>query len=130
MAQATVLTFNLPREVFERIRARSAVLGLSVKAVPPESFTLPVGAMLGIPASPSGAQMEGGSFSDPMLLMCGLDENQFNQFLQMLRGPGLPRIPLKAVLTPHNVGWNALQLHRELAREHEAMARARRDAQT
>ena len=123
MLPATVLTFNLPVDVHARIRGLAVALGIRVKAVPPERFALPLGALLGIPTGPAGVPKEAGGFSDPMLLMCNLDEAQFNRFLQMLRGPGLPRIPLKAVLTPHNVGWNALQLHDELAREHAAMGR-------
>lgn len=123
MAPATVLTFNLPEADFERLRALAASLGIRAKAVPPESFTLPLGAMLGIPVGPSKAPVNGQSFDNPMLLMCNLDARQFDRLLQLLRTPGLPRIPLKAVLTPHNVGWSAIQLHGELLREHEAMSR-------
>ena len=121
--QATVLAFNLAASDFARVRSLSAALGIRAKLVPPESFTLPIGAMLGIPVSPQSPPASLASFSDPMLLMCNLDENQFNQFLQFMRGPGMPRVPLKAVLTPHNVGWSAIALHDELSREHEAMAR-------
>ena len=123
MNQALVLTFNLPEDVFARVRSLSAAFGVRVKAVPPESFTLPVGAMAGIPAKAVHVPVEHAFFVEPMLLMCNLDEAQFNQFLRMLRTPGIPRIPLKAVLTPHNVGWNALMLYEELSREHEAMRR-------
>lgn len=123
MAQALVLTFNLPQAAHERIRALAAAHGVRVKAVPPESFTLPVGAMAGIPVHPLDIPTACGSFQAPMLLMCNLDEGQFNGFLRLLREPGLPRIPLKAVLTAHNVSWNALQLYEELSREHEAMTR-------
>ena len=72
MAPATVLTFNLPEADFERLRALAASLGIRAKAVPPESFTLPLGAMLGIPVGPSKAPVNGQSFDDPMLLMCNL----------------------------------------------------------
>ena len=126
MLPATVLTFNLPVDVHARIRGLAVALGIRVKAVPPESFATPLGAMLGIPTTgPTDIRTEAGGFSDPMLLMCNLNEAQFNRFLQLLRGPGLSRIPLKAVLTPYNVGWNALQLHAELSREHEAITRGR-----
>ena len=123
MNRALVLTFNLPEEALERIRSLSAAFGVRVKAVPPESFTLPVGAMAGIPAKAICVPVAHSGFDDPMLVMCHLDDAQFNQFLRMLRGPGMPRIPLKAVLTPHNAGWNALMLYEELSREHEAMQR-------
>ena len=123
MNQALVLTFNLPEEAFSRVRSLSAAFGVRVKAVPPESFTLPIGTMAGITAKAVRVPVERTCFDEPMLVMCNLDERQFNQFLRMLRTPGLPRIPLKAVLTPHNVGWNALMLYEELSREHEAMRR-------
>lgn len=120
MIPATVLTFNVSDADFNKMRALAAPLGLRFKAVPPESFTMPLGGMLGMPAG-NAAASDGEPFSDPMLLMCNLNERQFHQLLQLLRAPGLPRVPLKAVLTPHNVGWNALRLHGELVREHEAM---------
>ena len=123
MNQAIVLTFNLPEDVFARVRSLSTALGVRVKAVPQESFTLPIGAMAGMPAKAVHVPVEHATFVDPMLVMCNLDEAQFNQFLRMLRTPGIPRIPLKAVLTPHNAGWNALMLYEELSREHEAMRR-------
>lgn len=126
MTPATVLTFNLSDADNARIRALAQSLSIRLKAVPPESFTLPLGAMLGIPVAPVRIQAQASGFSEPMLLMCNFDEAQFNRFLELLRVPGLPRVPLKAVLTPHNVGWNALQLHEELRSEHEAMARARK----
>ena len=60
-----------------------------------------------------------------MLVMCNLDEPRFKAFLAALRSTGMPSIPLKAVLTPTNVAWNAFQLHEELSREHEAMRHRR-----
>ena len=121
MSQAMVLAFNLKDGDLMRIRALSQPLGLQVKAVPPESFATPIGAMLGLPVAPSRAPVESGGFSDPMLLMCGLDESRFNGFLRLMKGPGLPRVPLKAVLTPTNVSWSSSQLRDELVREHEAV---------
>lgn len=125
MGPATVLTFNLAPEDFARLRALAASLDIRVKAVPPESFTLPLGAMLGIPVNAANAPAAGENFTEPMLLMCNLDAARFDRFLALLRSPGLPRIPLKAVLTPHNVGWSAIRLHGELRAEHEAMGHAR-----
>ena len=40
---------------------------------------------------------------------------------QALRQAGLDTDCLKAVLTAHNRGWNAVQLYGELLREHRAM---------
>ena len=55
MAPALVLTFNLPEAAVDRIRQRAAGLGVRVKAVPPEGFTLPIGGMAGIPVQPVNA---------------------------------------------------------------------------
>lgn len=125
MLPATLLIFNLPDAELMKLRGLCVPLDLRLKAVPPESFTLPLGAMLGMPVAPADAPVPVDSFTEPMLLMCNLTEDQFNRLLALLRGPGMPRIPLKAVLTPHNVGWNALQLHAALNEEREMMRRQR-----
>ena len=38
-----------------------------------------------------------------------------------MRVAKLPPVALKAVLTDENKGWNMLELHEELQKEHEAM---------
>ena len=38
-----------------------------------------------------------------------------------MRKQKIPKINLKAMLTEHNVKWDSMTLHDELAREHEAM---------
>ena len=42
-------------------------------------------------------------------------------FLTTMNRAGLPRIALKAMLTPTNKSWNSQQLWTELRLEHEAM---------
>ena len=44
-----------------------------------------------------------------------------NLFLQAIRAAKLPPVALKAVLTDENKGWNVLELHEELQKEHEAL---------
>ena len=44
-----------------------------------------------------------------------------NAFLSLLRASRLPAVPLKAVLTETNQGWNSLELHEELQKEREAL---------
>ena len=38
-----------------------------------------------------------------------------------LRGAGVPRIALKAVLTEHNSDWTFYHLYQELKEDHETM---------
>ena len=58
-------------------------------------------------------------FGDAMLVMCHMLSPQLDAFLQGLRDGGVPRVALKAILTPFNVGWNSAQLRDELARERD-----------
>lgn len=124
MGAALILAFNLDQNALNTLKALCAPLGIRMKSVAPEAFTLPIGAMAGIPVDHK-VPVNGKPFKDPMLVMCGLNEDCFNAFLQSLRNSGLPPIPLKAVLTPTNAAWNAIQLHDELLREYEAMQRRR-----
>ena len=122
-----ILAFNLDEDALKTLKGICDWLQLRLKSVPPESFALPLGALAGMPAAALGASLVGAPFfNDPMLVMCQLDEPRFNAFLGALRGSGIPAIPLKAVLTPTNANWSALQLHSELMREHAAIQRQRR----
>ena len=38
-----------------------------------------------------------------------------------MRVAKLPPVALKAVLTDENMGWNVLELHEELLKEHETL---------
>ena len=66
---------------------------------------------------------ERGSFDDPMLVFAGFTGQKLDQFLNAMRKQKIPRINLKAMLTEHNVQWDSVTLHDELAKEHEAMKR-------
>ena len=118
MPVPTILAFNLSAEALKTLQTPCQAMGLRLKAVPPDGFSLPLGAMLGLPAAASPVQPSAANFDDPMLVMCGLEESAMNGFLTALRYLPLPPIPLKAVLTPTNAAWNALTLHEALAQEH------------
>ena len=61
-----------------------------------------------------------GSFSDEMLVLCGLSGPQLDALLSSLRRSRVV-VALKAVVTEDNAAWSSLQLHDELRQEHEAM---------
>ena len=61
------------------------------------------------------------SFDDPMLVFAGFTGTKLNQFLNAMYKQKIPRVNLKAMLTEHNVNWDSVTLHDELAKEHEAM---------
>ena len=61
------------------------------------------------------------AFSDEMMLFCGFTNDDIYDFLSRYKAAGIAPVHLKATLTPHNVGWNSLEIHDELTKEHEAM---------
>ena len=50
-----------------------------------------------------------------------ISDAQLDGFLAYFRENGIPGVPLKAVLTPVNAHWNALQLYEALKEEARMM---------
>ena len=127
MQMKGVLLYNLPKEKLGKIRFLLFKLGLEARAVAPEEYGLPVGALAGAeglsPAQESTGEAQE-RFSEEMLVMCNLSSAQFSAFLNALQ-QNRCGVALKAVLTETNAAWSSVQLHRELRREHEALQKAR-----
>ena len=122
--QGTVLLYNLDNAKGQKIRLLCAGLKLRVRTVEKHEYGLPLAALLG--HSPQGAVSGGkaagpGDFSDEMLVMAGLTGPALDRFLEGFKTLMIPRVALKAVVTPTNMTWNSLSLHRELVREHMQM---------
>ena len=64
----------------------------------------------------------GFSLGGRMMVLCGL-EDQLDALLPALNKAGAGPDCVKAVLTPHNRGWNAVTLFAELQRERQAFQR-------
>jgi len=127
MARPLLLTYNLKPGTVAGLDRICRDLGIRVRRVDHNEYALPIGALAGIPvARPSNAEAAAAPpFDDEMLVMCHMMSNELDAFLQAMREAGMPRIGLKAVLTPVNVLWNSTDLHSELAREHASMQRRR-----
>ena len=127
MAKPLLLTYNLKPGTAAGLGRICRVLGIRIREVDRDEYALPIGALAGIPvARPSSAEASAAPpFDDEMLVMCHMMSNELDAFLQAMRESGLPRIGLKAVLTPINVLWNSADLHSELAREHASIQRRR-----
>ncbi|MGN1020903.1 MAG: DUF3783 domain-containing protein [Aristaeellaceae bacterium] len=119
MSRPTLLCFNLPADKLARVRfvcMRVSVLAVEVRA---EDCLQPLGALCGLcPRLPGlGAPEE--PFTGEMVVMASMSRQQTDRFLTALRQAKIT-LPLKAVVTPTNARWDAVTLHRELAREYEA----------
>ena len=58
-----------------------------------------------------------------MIFLCGFDRLTLDKLLVAIKKSKLQRIELKAMLTPHNVGWSGLELLKEISEEHEYMTK-------
>ena len=121
MAGPIILMYNLDSRTSSRLKVLCQKQHLRWREVEASEYGLAIGALAGIPTARAAEDTPEGSFQEPMLVMCNLLNTQLNAFLQGMRDMGVPRISLKAILTPSNVCWNAIQLRDELAQEHEAV---------
>lgn len=116
-----VLIYNLDEATVARLAAVCDKLGFRARRVQPWEYGQPIGALAGLPAGKNAA-LSVRTFDEPMLVMCHMLSPQLDAFLRAMRDDGLPRVALKAVLTPNNVAWSSARLRDELAREHEAIS--------
>ena len=63
--------------------------------------------------------------AEAFLVLSGCDSAFVNKVLRALRAPGVPSLPLKATLTPHNANWTARQLYEEICRERAEIEKAK-----
>lgn len=118
-----VLLCNLTEEKRRRtVKNLLFRLGIPCREIEPAEQGLPLRAFLTPEAEPAPAEGTARErpFGEEMLIMDHLDPRQFNGLLDGMKRAGV-RIPLKAVVTPHNIGWSVSRLYRELQAEHEAL---------
>ena len=105
-------------------------MGIRIKCVEPEEYGLPIGVLAGLEKAPeesqksptpTGNEASSVEISAPMMVMCGFSSSRVDAFLQQMRRAGVPRIALKAMLTPTNRYWTSRELFRKLQKEHEMM---------
>lgn len=117
----TILLFgfeDLP--VILAVSAAAEPFGAEVVPVARGDYGRPVAALAGM-ESGSGTPYAGGPLGGRMMVLCGL-EDRLPVLLPALARAGAGPDCLKAVLTEHNRGWNALRLFEELSRERRALS--------
>lgn len=118
MAVETVLMYNCDGEQWAKLRQIFLMLRVRIRPVEADQYGLTLEDLLGRSEEKSPVEEE---FSDPMLVFCNLPHEKLDHLLTAMGRAGLPRIALKAMLTPTNRTWTSQQLWTELRREHEAM---------
>ena len=114
---AQVLLFGLCGEKEKKIKLIALRARVRVFSVPTASLRLPVGAL-------SAGTAQGGRNETPlpgeMLLFCGMADGALSAFLASLRAEEA-QVPLKAVLTAENAGWDAFALYAALSEERKKL---------
>lgn len=122
-----VLLYNIPEgEKRRRITVALTRLGIRGRDVRAEEYGHPIGWLAGLEGFAPGTEAAGETFTDEMLVLCGLPSGKFNAFLDALRA-SRANVALKAVLTDTNAAWDSRELHRAIRAEHEAMSAKRPD---
>ena len=121
--QATALLYNLEQTPKgNQIKFLLIRMGIHIKNIRPEQYLIPLKILAGADRfSKIQKSYTGEGFSDEMLVMKNFSGAQLDEFLLRMRKAGIPRVDLKAVLTPSNQEWDSITLYEELKREHAAM---------
>lgn len=124
----------------KRVRQLKSVMvrmGVRIKNIDPEQVFESVGYLAGMPgyqsrkeegeARPSqeaGQSLESVKFpviGQDVLVLRNFTSGRMDFLFYNLKKAGVPKIDLKAVITPQNAGWTFYQLYQELEKEHAAV---------
>lgn len=121
-SQATVLLYNISAEKSRKIKFIFIQLGIHIKTIEKSDYNKPIGFLAGIlDTSNIDVPYDGKGFSEEMLVFKGFTEKQLDEVLLRFRSNKIPKVNLKAVLTPSNQIWDSITLYEELKKEHEKM---------
>ena len=118
MAQI-ILTFGLEKEKLRAVRSTALKNGMQVKEISRINYGQKLGFLAGI----QGFHKEKTNYIGPdfpleMMVFSGTDSTQMDAFLADYKQTGGASIPLRAIITPHNIFWTAEALYQELFKEH------------
>ena len=120
--QATALLYNISSEKSRKIKFIFIQLKIHIKTIEKKDYNKPIGVLAGISDIPTvDTPYEGEGFLEEMLVFKGFTEKQLDEVLLRFRSNKIPKVNLKAVLTPSNQTWDSITLYKELKKEHEKM---------
>lgn len=127
----TVLYYNPGRpETMKYVAMMKSVLvrmGVRIKNIGPEQVLEKVGYLAGMEGYEAAKESAGAVpgklpvIPEEVMVLKQFSGQRLDMLLSGLRGAGVPRIALKAVLTEHNSDWTFYHLYQELKEEHETM---------
>lgn len=118
----TILAFNFTEERLKALKLISMMLRVQLRAVSRSEMNQPVGFLAGAAGiEPASEAYAGEEAQQEMLVLCAFTRPDLDRLLTAIKKSSLRQVALKAMLTPHNAKWSALQLQTELAAEHKFM---------
>lgn len=120
---ATVLAYNLPTQTQCALERLCRQQGIALQCVPDADQGKTVGALLGLPLPAVQLGSRPGTVPGQMLVLSAFTSQALEEFLNGFAGAGVPPIPLKAVVTAHNLTWTGVELYAELDKERRAVGR-------
>lgn len=97
-------------------------LSFEICLLGPEDFHTNVGYLAGLPIQAASASpIPPLSTLPELMVLCGISQNDLDTFLDIYNQSGISPIPLKAMLTTHNIGWSLYELACHLQAEHQKM---------
>lgn len=118
MAQI-ILAFRLDKEKLKTVRSTAQKTGFQVKEISRKDYSQKLGTLAGIEGFSRKSQLyDGPEFPLEMMVFSGTDSAQLDTFLNIYKQTGAQPVPLKAVITQHNIFWTAENLYKELLKEH------------
>lgn len=125
--QEMVLYYQAAKEKETSVRMMKSVLvrmGVRIKNIGADQVLEKVGYLAGMegytPSAQDG-QSELPVLSRDVLVMKNFTSSRIDVLLAGLRRAGVPKIELKAVITPQNADWSFYELYQELEKEHDSL---------
>lgn len=120
-----ILAYNFSGPRLQALRLLAMMLKVQLRPVERRELLQPVGLLAGLPGFTPAEEYTGDEAKEELLFLCGFDRPLLDKLLQGIRRSALKQVALKAMLTPHNVGWSGLQLLQELREEHAYMTKGK-----
>ena len=118
MAQI-ILTFGLGKEKIKVVRSIAQKNRIQIKEISRKDYNQKLGALAGIQGfAKEKVIYNGPDFPLEMIVFSGIDSAQIDSFLADYKQTGAQPVPLKAIITPHNIFWTVEALFKELWKEH------------
>ena len=123
-----ILLFHVIGEKRQSIEKLCREKKIQTVDIPLKDYEETLGALAGITGMKrSGSVYRGKEFPSEMLVFSGMPPKEVDGFLAAYREAKIAPIGLKAILTPHNIVWNARQLYEELLKEHLYMQNRKKE---